>query len=81
MWWVWDAPNSQGPLVGAYSGMGAGGQFITVLPRLDMVIAHKTDTAQPSPHGASKRTRSVTGAQYDAILLMLYASYCGGNCP
>jgi hypothetical protein len=36
-----------------------------------MVIAHKTDTAQPSPHGA----------QYDAILLMLYASYCGGNCP
>jgi len=81
MWWVWDAPNSQGPLVGAYSGMGAGGQFITVLPRLDMVIAHKTDTAQPSPHGASKRTRSVTGAQYDAILQMLYASYCGGNCP
>ena len=29
MWWVWDAPNSPGPFRGAYSGMGAGGQYIT----------------------------------------------------
>ena len=27
---------------GAYTGCGAVGQFITVLPALDMVIAHKT---------------------------------------
>ncbi|MGH9766681.1 MAG: serine hydrolase domain-containing protein, partial [Blastocatellia bacterium] len=29
MWWVWDAPNSPGPFEGAYTGMGAGGQYIT----------------------------------------------------
>jgi CubicO group peptidase (beta-lactamase class C family) len=27
---------------GAYSATGAFGQFITVLPKLDLVIAHKT---------------------------------------
>ena len=71
MWWVWDAPNSPGPFSGAYSGMGAGGQFITVLPELDMVVAHKTDTRQVSPHGPGQRRRSVTGREYDAILRML----------
>ncbi len=81
MWWVWDAPNSQGPFVGAYTGMGAGGQFITVLPQAGMVVAHKVDMAQPPAVGASKRTRTVTGGQYDAILSMLNASYCGANCP
>ena len=68
MWWVWDAPNSPGPFRGAYSGMGAGGQFITILPELDMVVAHKTDTSQVSPHGPGQRRRSVTGREYDAIL-------------
>jgi CubicO group peptidase (beta-lactamase class C family) len=80
MWWVWDAPGSSGPYVGAYTGMGAGGQFITVIPQADLVVAHKVDMQQP-PSGAAKRTRNVTGGQYDAILAMLYASYCGGNCP
>jgi CubicO group peptidase (beta-lactamase class C family) len=74
MWWVWDAPNSPGPFSGAYSGMGAGGQFITVLPELDMVVAHKTDTSQVSPHGPGQRRRSVTGREYDAILRMLIAA-------
>jgi CubicO group peptidase (beta-lactamase class C family) len=74
MWWVWDAPNSPGPLKGAYTGMGAGGQFITVLPELDMVIAHKTDTTQVSPHGPGQRRRSVTGGEYEAIVRMLIAA-------
>jgi len=73
MWWVWDAPNSPGPFRGAYSGMGAGGQYITILPELDMVVAHKTDTSQVSPHGPGQRRRSVTGREYDAILRMLTA--------
>jgi CubicO group peptidase (beta-lactamase class C family) len=81
MWWVWDAPNSQGPFVGAYTGMGAGGQFITVLPQADMVIAHKVDMQQPLPLADAKRTRNVTGGQYNAIVAMLYACYCGSNCP
>jgi hypothetical protein len=40
LWWVWD--HAAGPLKGAYTGWGQAGQFITVLPKLDMVIAHKT---------------------------------------
>ena len=81
MWWVWDAPNSPGPFTGAYTGKGAGGQFITVLPALDMVVAHKTDTQQVSPHGDGQRQRSVTGTDYDSILRMLAAARCpGGVC-
>jgi CubicO group peptidase (beta-lactamase class C family) len=74
MWWVWDAPNSPGPFQGAFTGMGAGGQYITVLPGLDMVVAHKTDTGQISPHGGGKRNRSVTLRDYDAALRMLVAA-------
>ena len=42
LWWVWDGPWNTGPYAGAYSGIGAVGQFITVIPKLDMVVAHKT---------------------------------------
>jgi CubicO group peptidase (beta-lactamase class C family) len=78
LWWVWDAavfPGSiyNGPLQGAYSAMGAGGQYITVIPFEDMVIVHKVDIdkdyrADISPMG------------YDAILAMVLDSKCGGKC-
>ena len=42
MWWVWDGPAAAGPYRNAYTAMGAYGQFITILPTLDMVLAHKT---------------------------------------
>ncbi len=81
MWWVWDAPNSPGPFMGAFTGMGAGGQYITILPQLDMVIAHKTDIQQVSPHGPGQRRRSVSLTDYDAVLRMLIAAKCsGGKC-
>jgi CubicO group peptidase (beta-lactamase class C family) len=82
MWWVWDAPHSPGPYSGAYTGMGAGGQYITVLPELDMVVAHKTDMDQPPVYAAaSKRRRTVTLQEYDAALRMLIAARCpGGRC-
>jgi CubicO group peptidase (beta-lactamase class C family) len=81
LWWVWDAPNSPGPFEGAYTGMGAGGQYITVLPELDMVVAHKTDTQDPSPHGPGERRRSVSLTEYDAALRLLIAARCpGGRC-
>ncbi len=80
MWWVWDAPSSPGPFEGAFTGIGAGGQYITVLPRLDLVVAHKTDTQQLSRVGGG-RTRSVSGPEYDSILRMLIAARCpGGKC-
>jgi CubicO group peptidase (beta-lactamase class C family) len=79
MWWVWDAPNSPGPFEGAFTGIGAGGQYITVLPRLDMVVAHKTDTGQRSVH--AQRNRSVSSAEYYAVLHMLISARCpDGKC-
>jgi len=42
LWWIWDGPHNAGIYKGAFQGAGAIGQFITVLPELDMVIAHKT---------------------------------------
>jgi CubicO group peptidase (beta-lactamase class C family) len=42
MWWIWDGPKAVGPFKGAYSAVGAVGQWITVFPALQMVVAHKT---------------------------------------
>jgi CubicO group peptidase (beta-lactamase class C family) len=81
MWWVWDAPNSPGSFEGAYTGMGAGGQYITILPKLDMVIAHKTDMGQPPAQGPNERRRNVSLAEYDSVIRMLIAARCsGGKC-
>jgi CubicO group peptidase (beta-lactamase class C family) len=48
MWWIWDGNACRDAFKGAYTAMGAYGQFITVLPALDMVIAHKTSTGDTS---------------------------------
>ena len=42
MWWVWDGEQLTCPFEGAYTARGAYGQYITVLPKLNMVVAHKT---------------------------------------
>lgn len=76
MWWVWDDHKREGPLAGAYSARGAIGQYITVLPALDVVIAHKT---VPSSRGETHQ-RNVSGMEYQAILLHLTSAYCGKNC-
>jgi CubicO group peptidase (beta-lactamase class C family) len=69
LWWIWDGPFNQGPYRGAYTGRGAVGQFITVLPALDMVIAHKTQ-----PGGAE-----VSGAQYQELVDGIIAARCSGQ--
>lgn len=43
LWWTFDkAGNWPRALRGGYTATGAFGQFITVLPAIDMVVAHKT---------------------------------------
>jgi CubicO group peptidase (beta-lactamase class C family) len=42
LWWVWDGAAAIGPFRGAYTAQGAFGQYITVLPAVNLVIAHKT---------------------------------------
>lgn len=44
MWWCWDQPDSSGIFSGWYTAMGAYGQYITVFPKLDMVIVHKNNS-------------------------------------
>jgi len=49
LWWPIDGDWNTGPYEGAYSGIGAVGQYITVIPKLDIVIAHKTEPRAGSP--------------------------------
>lgn len=42
MWWVWDGEDVPPMLEGAYCARGAWGNYITVIPKMDMVIAFKT---------------------------------------
>jgi CubicO group peptidase (beta-lactamase class C family) len=67
LWWVFDGPWGQGPYEGACTGMGAGGQYITVLPMLDLVVAHKTNRAKT-------QGKSVSGRQYFELLDKLVAA-------
>ena len=62
MWWVWDGDAATGAFEGAYTARGAYGQYITVLPALDMVVAHKTK---------SEYRRSTNWGYYEKVLKML----------
>ena len=77
LWWVWDAPvwprMVTGPYQGVYSAMGANGQYITVFPPFDAVIAHKVDFDADGK-------RAVTPDEFSAILQMVIASGCGNDC-
>jgi len=46
LWWIFDGPDIAGPYQGAYTGIGAGGQYLTVIPKLNMVVTHKNDRRQ-----------------------------------
>jgi CubicO group peptidase (beta-lactamase class C family) len=41
MWWLVDNFKNHPDFEGAYSATGWGGQFITVIPKLNMVVSHK----------------------------------------
>ena len=78
MWFVWDEPGYldhpwTGPMQGAFIAMGSGGQYIAVIPRFDMVIAHKVDFDTAGGQ--------INPIEWDAILNLILASDCFGNCP
>lgn len=77
LWWVWDAPNVRGavtgPYQGAYTAMGAYGQYITVLPVLDLVVAHQV----AFDDAAERRGEAIAEVypwEYDALLGMIIAA-------
>ncbi len=72
LWWVLDGPWNTGPYEGAYSGFGAIGQYITVIPKLDIVVAHKTIPRPPD-------YPSVSEAQYFALLDRVIAARTGAT--
>ena len=63
MWWIWDGQNAVGPYKGGYSARGAYGQYIAVLPALDMAIAHKT--------AVPPRERRVNWGRFEGIIKRL----------
>ena len=79
MWWVWDGDTATGPYEGAYSARGAWGQYITVLPAVDLVIAHKTLPSNISSMDEYGEV-SVSWEQYAGILDRVIAARCDGPC-
>ena len=73
LWWVWDGPAATGAFEGAYSGIGAGGQYITVIPKLDMVVAHKTNF--------QRTRRQIRHPSYFEMVDMIVAAKCVSRCP
>ena len=71
MWWVWDGPEAIGAFEGAYTGRGAFGQYITVLPAIDMVVAHKTAIPPQKQTGWN---------EYLGILMRLVGARCAEAC-
>jgi len=47
IWWVWDGAAATGPFRGAYTVQGAIGQFITVLPAVNLLIAQASTPEGP----------------------------------
>jgi CubicO group peptidase (beta-lactamase class C family) len=66
LWWIWDGPFAVDHFKGAYTGIGAVGQFISVFPALDMVVAHKTRQGQ----------RSVSRTEYLDLVGKVTAAKC-----
>ncbi len=62
LWWVWDGPDTPAEFQGAYTGLGAVGQHIVVVPALDLVVVHKTVPGQG---------RAVTHGQFGEVLQMI----------
>lgn len=71
LWWVFDRPDLGEAYQGAYTGLGAVGQHMLVMPRLDLVVAHKTRPGQG---------RGVSHSEFMEVVALLVESYCGTEC-
>lgn len=74
LWWMWDEPAFPGNayigfMQGAYSAMGSGGTFITVLPSRDMVVVHQVDIDKDY-------RASVSPSSYMGMLSMIANAAC-----
>ncbi len=78
LWWAWDVPFypgniASGPWQGAFSAMGAGGQYITAFPFWNLLVVHKVNIDQDE-------SRNITEPTYMTILDMVLDAKCDKNC-
>lgn len=78
LWWAWDAPmfpgnTWNGPYQGAFSAMGANGQYITAFPAYNLVVVHKVNIDQDE-------SRKITEPTYMTILDMVLDAKCDKRC-
>ena len=71
LWWVFDNPDLPAVYRGAYTGLGAVGQHILVMPALDLVVAHKTDPAT---------RQRVSHGEFLEVIALLVEAHCGTAC-
>ncbi|MCI0437346.1 MAG: beta-lactamase family protein [Gemmatimonadetes bacterium] len=71
LWWVFDREDLPPEYRSAYTGLGAVGQQILVMPELDLVVVHKT---QPGDG------RSVPHSQFLEVIRLLVEAHCGNQC-
>lgn len=71
LWWVFDNPALPEIYQGAYTGLGAVGQQILVMPKLDLVVVHKTVPGQGG---------SVSHPQFLDVVKLLLEANCGRRC-
>jgi CubicO group peptidase (beta-lactamase class C family) len=67
MWWVFDNDTVSPAYRDAYAGRGHYGQYLIVLPALDMVIAHKTEAI---PYDTPEEYQAVRVTWEDFITLV-----------
>ena len=77
LWWIWDGAYATGSYEGAYGGFGAFGQYIIVIPKLDLIVAHKTSPGQRDSTG---RSLQVNARQFFRVVDILVRARCGTNC-
>ena len=54
MWWLYEKLHDNPDFEGAYEAGGFGGQFITIIPKLNLVVAHKTKLSTLEKWGVKK---------------------------
>ena len=72
LWWVFDRPELGPTYQGAFTGLGAVGQQILVMPALDLVVVHKTRPGEG---------RSVSHTAFLEVVGRLVRAHCDTGCP
>lgn len=68
LWWVFDRDDQDEIYDGAYTGLGAVGQHILVMPQLDLVVVHKTEPGEG---------RRVSHEEFLEVVELLTEARCG----